>query len=84
VNGLAHLASKLSPRGSLKIKSDGSKSATFPENPVTHDDMILVLENIIAELPEEQPPSEDDIRKARERYRSIQSPVSYRAPNIYN
>jgi hypothetical protein len=46
--------------------------------------MILVLENIIAELPEEQPPSEDDIRKARERYRSIQSPVSYRAPNIYN
>ncbi|KAG2103023.1 hypothetical protein BD769DRAFT_170308 [Suillus cothurnatus] len=84
VNGLAHLASKLSPRGSLKIKSDGSKSATFPENPVTHDDMILVLKNIIAELPEEQPPSEDDIRKARERYRSIQGPVSHRAPNIYN
>ncbi|KAG2114610.1 uncharacterized protein F5147DRAFT_821871 [Suillus discolor] len=84
VKGLANLASKLSPPGSLKIKPNGSKSATFPENPVTHDDMILVLKDIVAELPVEQPPSEDDVRKARERYRSIQSSVSYRAPNIYN
>lgn len=84
VKGLANLASKLSPPGSLKIKPNGSKSATFPENPVTHDDMILVLKDIVAELPVEKPPSEDDVRKARERYRSIQSSVSYRAPNIYN
>ncbi|KAG2035319.1 hypothetical protein BDR03DRAFT_962753 [Suillus americanus] len=84
VNGLASLASKLSPPGSLKIKSDGGKSVTFPENPVTHDDMMLVLRNIIDDLPVEQPPSEDDIEKARERYRSIESSVSYRAPNIYN
>lgn len=84
VKGLAHLASKLSPPGSLQIRSNGSKSATFPENPVTHDDMILVLKNIIAELPVEQPPSEDDVQKARDRYRSIQSSLSYRAPNIYN
>ncbi|KAG2092922.1 uncharacterized protein F5147DRAFT_657536 [Suillus discolor] len=61
VNGLANLASKLSPPGSLKIKPNGSKSATFPENPVTHDDMILVLKDIVAELPVEQPPSEDDV-----------------------
>ncbi|KAG2086018.1 uncharacterized protein F5147DRAFT_792349 [Suillus discolor] len=81
---LANLASKLSPPGSLKIKPNGSKSATFPENPVTHNDMILVLKDIVAELPVEQAPSEDDVRKARERYRSIQSSVSYRAPNIYN
>ncbi|KAG1776009.1 hypothetical protein EV702DRAFT_360672 [Suillus placidus] len=83
VKGLAYLASKLSPPGSLQ-KSNGSKTATFPENPVTHDDMISVLENIVAELPVEQPPSEDDVRKARERYRSIQSSVSYKAPNIYD
>ncbi|KIK33372.1 hypothetical protein CY34DRAFT_813668 [Suillus luteus UH-Slu-Lm8-n1] len=84
VKGLAHLASKLSPPGSLQIRANGSKSATFPDNPVTHDDMISVLKNIIAELPEEQPPSEDDVQKARERYRSTQSLVSYRASNIYS
>lgn len=84
VKGLAHLASKLSPPGSLQIRVNGSKSATFPDNPVTHDDMISVLKNIIAELPEEQPPSEDDVQTARERYRSTQSLVSYRASNIYS
>jgi len=73
VKGLAHLASKLSPPGSLKVDGSQKLSASFPENPVTHDDMILVLENIIEELPVEQPPSEDVVRKARERYESKRS-----------
>jgi hypothetical protein len=84
ITSTIRLSSKLSPPGSLQVRANGSKSATFPDNPVTHDDMISVLKNVIAELPEEQPPSEDDVQKARERYRSTQSLVSYRASNVYS
>ncbi|KAJ8585439.1 hypothetical protein M405DRAFT_825088 [Rhizopogon salebrosus TDB-379] len=39
--------------------SNSSISACFPENSVTHEKMNAVLQNIIDELPAEEPLSED-------------------------
>lgn len=87
VGGLGFLASLLSPPGSLKINPDGRNSPSFPENPVTHNDMICALEYIIASLPVEEPPLEDVVQKAREAYRrrqSLPSLISAESPKIYN
>jgi acylphosphatase len=83
VKGLADLASKLSPPGAVKIEPDGSIYA-FPQMTLsTHEEMMAVLRRIIDELPEEKPPSEDDVRQVKEAYRSRQSLVPAQFPKTY-
>ncbi|OJA16949.1 hypothetical protein AZE42_11084 [Rhizopogon vesiculosus] len=83
VSGLADLASKLSPPGSIKTRPVGNKPRSLADKPVMHDYMISVLDYIIAHLPVEEPPSEDVVRKAREAYRSGPSLRSTKFPKIY-
>jgi len=83
VSGLADLASKLSPPGSIKTRPVGNKSRSLADKPVMHDYMISVLDYIITHLPVEEPPSEDVVQKAREAYRIGPSLRSTKFPKIY-